>query len=812
MINRCTRVFLSPPGHLADANSKLRLPAERAAWVWHPRRSRNETAVLRFTLKFTLAAPATPLLHVTADQRFQLRCDGEAITFGPDRCDVAHWTVHSARVELPAGEHVLEAVAWFIGEPAVLGLRADPEVGGASAAIDPPMAQMYHRPGFLLYAEESPVPLTTGEAAWQVEDLTDAVSMEKPAIRAYIDVGPIFDFDLARWSPRPAEPAVVVMPPVAANPHGVRRPGWVLFPADLPEQRRVPWVGGRIRAVRDDAEETTWSPAHGTHPQIPAWQRLVDGASPLTIPPHTVVTALWDLETYRCGYPVTEFDGGRGTTVEWSWAESLYETTSLADTHGFSPKGDRNAVDGKLFLGFPDRWKLAGGSSMTPSLWWRCGRYVRVRVKTGDQPLTIRRLSVLTTGYPFERAGAFRSSDAAWDALMPLFENSFRVSAHETWTDSPYYEQMCYVGDNLMHAMSNYSWFPDDRVSRRTLTLLDWSRLGSGLVAERYPSGWRQDSSTYALLFPMMVRDYAFWRNDPAFVRPLLVGVRSVLAEFDGLAHDDGLLHAVPGWPFVDWVPEWFGGCGPGVYDGDSSIVNLFWVLSLLAAAELEDAHGSPEYAARQRRVAKQALDATFDRYWDAGRRLLRDTTTSDAASEHSHMLALLTGLLDEPQTRACLDALRRDDIAKATISASFYLLDALHRHGEAAEFHRRLDFWRHLPAQGFTATPEAPEPSRSDAHAWGAHPAYHTLASIAGIRPASPGFRTVRIAPLPGPMTHFDATCVHPAGRIDVSYRRDGAAAEFVVTLPADVRGELAFAGQTRPLSPGENRVRIGA
>lgn len=47
----------------------------------------------------------------------------------------------------------------------------------------------------------------------------------------------------------------------------------------------------------------------------------------------------------------------------------------------------------------------------------------------------------------------------------------------------------------------------------------------------------------------------------------------------------------------------------------------------------------------------------------------------------------------------------------------------------------------------GLTSAPENPEPTRSDSHAWAAHPNYGLLASVLGVRPGSAGFRTVRVA-----------------------------------------------------------------
>ena len=178
-----------------------------------------------------------------------------------------------------------------------------------------------------------------------------------------------------------------------------------------------------------------------------------------------------------------------------------------------------------------------------------------------------------------------------------------------------------------------------------------------------------------------------------------------------------------------------------------------------------------------------------------------------------AQVFALLTGLLDARKSQACVSAIERADelkLARATIYASFYVLDMLGRFGREAEFHKRLEFWRALPGQGFKAMPEMPEPSRSDAHAWGAHPAFHTFATIAGVRPSSPGFKTVRITPMPGPLTHFEASVVHPRGRVVVKFARDGAKRAFDVTLPEGVTGELVYGDAMKALDGGMNRVVV--
>ena len=71
--------------------------------------------------------------------------------------------------------------------------------------------------------------------------------------------------------------------------------------------------------------------------------------------------------------------------------------------------------------------------------------------------------------------------------------------------------------------------------------------------------------------------------------------------------------------------------------------------------------------------------------------------------------------------------------------------------------------------AMGLTTTPEQPEPTRSDSHAWAAHPNYGLLATVLGVRPAAPGFRRVRVAPHLGTLRHAEGTGPHPDGTIDV-------------------------------------------
>jgi hypothetical protein len=128
-----------------------------------------------------------------------------------------------------------------------------------------------------------------------------------------------------------------------------------------------------------------------------------------------------------------------------------------------------------------------------------------------------------------------------------------------------------------------------------------------------------------------------------------------------------------------------------------------------------------------------------------------------------------------------------------------------------ADEYLASLDPWRKLLPLHFSTWPETPAPTRSDSHAWSAHPIYDLLTLVAGIEPASPGFATVRIAPHLGSLPWLTATYPHPEGNIEVKYERKGADFNADITLPGKLTGTFQLNnGRSMPLKPGRNQINI--
>jgi len=113
---------------------------------------------------------------------------------------------------------------------------------------------------------------------------------------------------------------------------------------------------------------------------------------------------------------------------------------------------------------------------------------------------------------------------------------------------------------------------------------------------------------------------------------------------------------------------------------------------------------------------------------------------------------------------------------------------------------------WNMLLDLGPTTFPEGV--NRSECHAWSASPNFEMPALFAGIQPASPGFKTVRIQPQPGNLKAIDASVAHWAGELKVRVTEQTTGTRFEIELPPGITGFLIWKEKRIPLRPGPNRL----
>lgn len=760
-----------------------------ASWIQHPTAPAREYGVYHFRKSVELASvPAQFVVHVSADNRYRLLVNGQEVSIGPARGDLQHWRFETVDIapQLRAGENVIAATVWNFG-------------------LDAPVAQVSWQTGFILQGNGEAEKILNTDGSWKVMQ-NPAYSPELQSaqqLNTYIVVGPgdIVEGDLYPWGWETAAYSDESWPSArtlsSGQGYGMGTDGnWLLMPRDIPMMEARPVQFATVRG------------ASGV--SVPAG--FLSGSSPLTIPAHTEARILLDQSHLTTAYPELRISGGKDATITLSYAEALFDAAGN--------KGNRNEVVGKSLRGYMDIFYADGGENrLFRPLWFRTWRYVEVAITTQEKPLTVHSLAGVFTGYPFVEKATF-SSDAPW--LQEVWKTGWRTArlcAGETYYDCPYYEQLQYVGDTRIQALISLYVTGDDRLIRRAIMDYEHSRIPEGLTQSRYPCQKLQVIPPYSLFWVAMIHDYWMHRQDDAFVRALLPGIRSVLAWYERRTNEQGLLGKTKWWHFVDWTDEWawdpevrIGGVPSQDAGGNSSILTLHYAYTLRYAEELHRAMGEIHTAETYRQQREAVLAAVKKSCWNAQRGLFSDTPGSAVFSQHANLFAILSDAVPvQEQATLMRKILDEADLIQATFYFKFYLFRALVKTGMADDYLPQLQPWRDMLDLGLSTFAEKPDPVRSDCHAWSASPNYDLLSTVAGISPASPGFQTVRIAPALGELNQVAAEIPHPAGMIQVAYVRNGQRLQASVTLPTGISGVLEWGGESRALVPGAQTILLG-
>jgi len=764
--------------------------APAAPWIFPPGTTGSEFGVFHFRRVFELdAKPSRFVVHVSADNRYRLFVNGDQVSSGPQRSDLMHWRYETIDLApwLRAGRNVVAALVWNWG-------------------ADRPVAQFSRQTAFLMQGNSTREAIVNSGPEWKVLRNTGyaPIPVSGEAVGGYyaappgeaVDgrrypwgwTGP--DFAEEGWLPAAAGQGARARraEPRASNPYG-EAGGWQLVPRSLPpmEESTV-----RFAAVRRSAG-------------VASDGGFLRGTSDLVVPARTRAVLLLDQAHLTNAFAVLETSRGAGSTIGLVYAEALKDAKGN--------KGNRQEIEGKTIAGVRDEFRPDGGAHRRfQTLWFRTYRYVQLEIDTADEALRIHDLHGIFVGYPFELAARF-DSDLAWLADMWAMNwRGARLCAWETYFDTPYYEQLQYVGDTRIQALITLYMSDDDRLVRQAIEHFDFSRLPDGIPASRYPSDLGQYIPTFSPIWIAMVHDYWMHRDAPEYVRGFLPGIRSVLSWFEQRIDESGMVGPMPWWPFVDWAQGWDRGVPPGGAQGHSTVNSLFFVYALERAADLEEGLGMPALAAHDRTLAGKVRDAVRNRAWDASRGLYRDTPGGSTYSQQANVMAILTDAVAPADQRAVMDRVLSDKgLTQSSYYFSYYQLEALRKAGLGDRYIEQLAPWQGMLELGLTTVPETPEPTRSDSHAWSAHPNYGLLATVLGVRPGEPGFKSVRIAPHLGPLRRAEGRVPHPRGAIIVRFlRAEDGGLRGEVTLPAGLEGVLEWRGKEVRLRPGSQDVSV--
>lgn len=751
-----------------------------AQWVSHPNAPPQGPAVLHFRKLLTLSeTPKTYQIQISADNRFVLYVNGRRIGSGPSQSDPQAWRYATFDLApyLKPGENVLAAEVWNFGD-----VRS--------------MAQMTVDTGFFIQGRTAREAAANTGTGWQVAIASEHTAAAVPMTIGgkwfgYYAAGPAeridgrtkaWDWQSGAGTWRDATPSRISNP--LLNPVGPRH----LTPDPLPPQTYRPVQAGKV--VRSDLKG----------PQT----------FPMTIPANRRTRILIDRREMIAAYPRLSVSGGRDAEIHVTYSEALYDKDLK--------KGDRNEIADRQALGLTDTFISDGGKNRTfAPLWWRTWRYMALDITTAGEPLMLDKLDVFETGYPFEQKGWFRSNDMSLDAIWQAGWRTAKVDAHETYMDTAYWEQLQYVSDTRLQALISYVVSGDARLAEQAIASIGRSIGRDGLTQSRYPSAQSQIIPSFSLLWIGMIHDYYYYNPDRAVPAAQLPGVRVVLDRFRALRGPRGLLTQPPGWDWIDWSSG-LNGRPANFYDkaGESCLTTLLFIGALQQAAELEGGLGDPAQQARNAHDARAAIDA-IRRHCRADNGLIADAPDKLRYSQNANALAVLYGIAPVAEAKAVLQRVRPaaglvapEGVAQASYIWGYYLAKAEAKAGLAGRYGDMMQTWREMLKLNLSTLPEEAEPTRSDTHAWSAHPTSGMIEIIAGIRPATPGYATVEVRPALGMLKQVDAAAAHPKGLIQAKYVRSDDKLHVRLVLPDGLTGQFIWQGHTYPLKSGETVLNL--
>ena len=154
---------------------------------------------------------------------------------------------------------------------------------------------------------------------------------------------------------------------------------------------------------------------------------------------------------------------------------------------------------------------------------------------------------------------------------------------------------------------------------------------------------------------------------------------------------------------------------------------------------------------------------------------------------EHSQILAALCRALPAERRTRLAQTLPAADgrIDRTNLFFDFYHFQALTALGRRDRIWKRLERYREFAPLGLFTTPETAGATRSDCHAWSAHPRLDVVRLIVGLEPVRPGATAVRLDPDLGPLTRVETGLPLPAGMVRCRIERSDAGYRVVLVTP---------------------------
>lgn len=761
-----------------------------ARWIWADQYFwdlHNCFAQFRKTIELPVVPKKAPL-SITVDQQYHLYVNGRLVCRGPARGFQAHWPYDEVDVApyLVKGRNVIAVRAYNAGTSNFQYLSQ-----GAA--------------GLLVGAQWGKISFVS-DTSWKCRR-QDGIS--KDTVPVSLQLNPQEHIDCR------SEPADWMAPEF--DDSGWEAANTMLRAGSMPwhslEERGIPLLDEErilpkaVIGVGEGACATGWRDTRDVAKLC--WQEgLQHTAAALPLPVFTVPASganryrrvLIDFTRCEVGAPELVIRGGKGgEVIDFAFCETV---TDLRPDIEF-PNGCRVAMASRL--------TCRAGETRHAFFHAYGFRYLVLTVRDSSAPLTID-LALNRIGYPLRITGGLRTSDTLLSDIWRVSAWTQQVCMLDAYVDTPWREQAQWWGDARVQGWNTFHLSGDPRLFRRGIAQLTGQGTPEGLTYGHAPTNAHSCIlPDFSLIWLMTIWDHYWQTGSTEAFTTHRARIDELLGYFR-LKQDPKsklLPYDERYWLFLDWAPIH--------KDGYPTVYNAWFVLALEAIAKLAALSGERK-AAKEWLAWSKPVRAALEKLVDK-QGLLRDGLDWQrkpiaAASVHSQTLALQLGLKGH-SAEASFDTilmpyLRGEEIAAVKPSAYWvtYVFSAASAQGKGREV---LDFikkhWEPMVAHGTTWEDWQPKRGHiSHSHAWSAHPIYHTMQILGGVRQTAAGWAQISFAPeFIG--EHGGATIPSPLGEIRSDWKRTAKGIAVELHLPKGVSAEVRLPGLRKTVVTGKQR-----
>lgn len=754
-------------------------------WIWVPEwnlEDKDNTRLVYFRKVIEITAePISAKVDITADSRYKLYVNGQLVQFGPSKGDNQIWFCDSVDIAdyLKKGKNTI----------CVIVLRYPEDKKKGNHSIFRTAVPSLYMKGKCTDALGHTYTLSS-DSSWKC-----FVDRQFRIIQEEIGFAPLMiheeyygnkdnqhwmceDFSDEYWDDAKPYKNIEV--------HGAVSPG-NLHPRTIPFMYRKKRNFAGIMDIKKSIHREK------------AWKCLLNGEAKIIIPANTEEIVEFDAGEEMTGFLKLQVSGGKDSVIEILQSEG-YVLDGFVGAAKMPLKGDRTDKEHGHLDGYTDIYHVAGlgtneKTEVYEPFWFRTFRFIQLKIKTGDQPLVVHSFDYEETGYPLEVETEVKTSDESLKDIWEISERTLRRCMHETYMDCPFYEQLQYAMDARQEILYTYAISADDRLARKCMDDFRRSQRYDGLINCCYPNCNPNVIPGFSIYYVMMVYDHMMYFGDKELIRYHMPAIERILDFFERNLTIEGYVGkvGVPNlesafWSFIDWANAWDSATGMPLagLQGPITMESLLYIMGLQHAAKLAEYIGRHELASEYLQHAANVQEA-IRKHCIGKNGMVQDGPGVDIYSQHCQVFALLTDTVDlDIGRRNLLETLENTSAyAQCTVCMQYYVFRALEKVDLYEYTNQKWDIWRVMLEKHATTCIEAELYCRSDCHAWGSLILFELPSVTLGVRPASPGYETVSIKPVPGYLDCAEGQVKTPRGIVKVSWKKENGEMKVSYELP---------------------------